>query len=104
MKLKAFFKSKLDVPFNFSGKCFIINDQSIRFYKCGLYHRKNGPSIILKHEKHWHFNGKRYRKDGPAIEFSNGHKVWYYKSKAVIYEEPFTKQSWKRFIKLQMFK
>jgi hypothetical protein len=34
-----------------------------------LYEWPNG-------DKEWYLNGKRHRKDGPAIEFTNGDKVW----------------------------
>ena len=27
--------------------------------------------------KHWFFNGKLHREDGPAIEWANGYKIWY---------------------------
>jgi len=28
-------------------------------------------------DKFWSLNGKLHREDGPAIEYSNGDKVWY---------------------------
>jgi hypothetical protein len=44
----------------------------------GKRHRKDGPAIeFADGGKHWYVDGKRHRKDGPAIEYANGTKEWW---------------------------
>ena len=38
-------------------------EQTVRIYSNG--------------DKSWWLNGKRHRKDGPAVEYANGDKYWY---------------------------
>ena len=55
--------------------------------EAGELHREDGPAVIRyinsisAHEpiwmKWWYVNGVRHRDNGPAIERSNGKKVWY---------------------------
>jgi hypothetical protein len=49
--------------------------------KEGEYHRLDGPAIEFsnghKCHKEWWSDGKRHRLDGPAIEWANGSKQWY---------------------------
>ena len=46
-------------------------------YKCQL-HREGGPAIEYSDgSKVWYRNGQRHREDGPAIEHYNGLKMWY---------------------------
>jgi len=43
----------------------------------GDYHRKDGPAIERSNgDKFWYKEGKPHRIDGPAIEWSNGDKEW----------------------------
>ena len=37
--------------------------------------------------KYWTLNGEFHREDGPAIEYVNGDKYWYLKSKALTEQE-----------------
>lgn len=60
----------------FTGICKTLIDNSIRYFKYGLQHRE----------------------DGPAVEFPNGDKYWYYKGK--YYGCNFYKlKTWKKKIK-----
>ena len=44
----------------------------------GELHREDGPAIeYADGSKVWFFNGKRHREDGPAVERANGDKAWY---------------------------
>ena len=39
---------------------------------------ENGPAVEYANgDKHWYFNGKWHRVDGPAIEYANGNKEWW---------------------------
>jgi hypothetical protein len=50
----------------------------VRYYKNGKEHRENGPAIECSDgDKLWFLNGKLHRENGPAIEFANGIKNWY---------------------------
>lgn len=40
-------------------------------------------------------NGKFHREDGPALEWTNGEKEWYYKGKCYGYDNDFNIESWK---------
>lgn len=83
------FISYLDIPKNFTGICKSINNNSIVHCKNGKYHRE----------------------DGPAIEYENNHKSWYYKDMLYGYDENFTIETWIEKVKeikylesLQIFK
>ena len=46
--------------------------------KQGQFHRRNGPAIESSDgDQAWYINGLLHREDGPAIEYSNGEKSWY---------------------------
>ena len=47
-----------DIPKNFTGVCKLVFDNSIRYFKDGLYHKEDGAAII----------------------FEDGKKEWYYKN------------------------
>lgn len=45
-------------------------------------HREDGPACeYVNGSKYWFFNDKLHRVDGPAIEWSNGDKEWYVNGK-----------------------
>lgn len=60
----------------------IIEDESQIAYYTDDYilHREDGPAVIyyLTGDKFWFFNGKSHRLDGPASEFGDGGKEWFY--------------------------
>tara|TARA_S200002703_G_scaffold82972_2_gene71486 strand:- start:219 stop:596 length:378 start_codon:yes stop_codon:yes gene_type:complete len=44
----------------------------------GFYHRLDGPAIeFADGYKLWYFNDKLHREDGPAVEHINGEKSWW---------------------------
>ena len=48
--------------------------------KEGKIHRIDGPAIeFLNGHKEWYFKGKRHRLDGPAVERADGCKEWWIK-------------------------
>ncbi len=48
----------------------------------GERHREDGPAVEWSDgHKEWYQNGKLHREDGPAIEFSDGRKEWYQNGK-----------------------
>ena len=48
----------------------------------GERHRTDGPAVERTNgDKVWYFNGQRHRTDGPAIEHANGDKFWYVNGK-----------------------
>ena len=47
-------------------------------YKFGYLHRKDGPAVEYRDgHKQWWINGNLHREDGPAVEYVDG-KVRYY--------------------------
>lgn len=47
----------------------------------GLPHRKDGPAIEWTNgDREWYINGELHREDGPAVENSEGYK-WYFHGK-----------------------
>jgi hypothetical protein len=45
-------------------------------------HRRNGPAIEYTNgNKYWFINGKSHRLDGPAVEYANGSKEWWVNGK-----------------------
>jgi len=55
------------------GNKFYYKDKAMT-----IYHRLDGPAIeYTDGHKEWWVNGKKHRLDGPASEWSNGNKFWY---------------------------
>ena len=47
-----------------------------------IYHREDGPAIERSDgTKIWFFNGVMHRENGPAGEYPDGYKTWYIKGK-----------------------
>jgi len=45
-------------------------------------HRLEGPAVeYADGYKAWWFDGKRHRLDGPAVEYANGYKAWWVEDK-----------------------
>ena len=77
-----------------------INKYGIKLWKLpgGDYHRKDGPAVETSNgNKYWWLGGKKHRENGPAIEYSNGRKEWWLNNKK--YTEEKYKQKM-RLIKL----
>ena len=46
--------------------------------KCKVLHRENGPAVEFTNgHKEWFQHGQRHRIDGPAIECTDGSTYWY---------------------------
>ena len=44
----------------------------------GRFHREDGPAIEFPNgHKVWYINGECHREDGPAVEYINGDKEWF---------------------------
>jgi len=62
-----------------SNSKMYIDEYGSKFYKNskGEFHRKNGPAIEWADgTKIWYKKGKFHRADGPAFEYSDGTKYW----------------------------
>jgi len=47
-----------------------------------VLHRTDGPAVERTNGiKVWFLNGKKHRTDGPAIEYASGNKYWYLNGK-----------------------
>ena len=58
-------------------KVKVYDDRTEWFNLDGIRHREGGPAIEWANgHKDWFFNGQRHRTDGPAIEWSSGTKEW----------------------------
>ena len=63
----------------------------IYYYKKGtdILHREDGPAVeYADGSKMWYFNGNRHREDGPAIIHHSGHSEWWVEG------NPLTKVQW----------
>jgi hypothetical protein len=55
------------------GSKFYFKDKAMR-----ILHREDGPAFeYTSGHKEWYLNGKRHREDGPAIEYDNGYEEWW---------------------------
>lgn len=55
-----------------------IDERTVYYNEEGYHHREDGPAIEWKDgDKEWWFKGKRHREDGPAVERTNGQKEWW---------------------------
>ena len=44
----------------------------------GQLHREDGPAVEYTNgDKMWYFNDRLHREDGPAVEYANGKKSWW---------------------------
>ena len=48
-------------------------------------------------------NGKYHRKNGPAIEWSNGYKEWYLHGEFATSEEEFYNPLWRKRVEIKIF-
>ena len=64
-----------------SNELYIDGDGDKCWYINGKRHRKDGPAIEYSDgSKHWFLNGDLHREDGPAVDFA-AHKSWYLNGK-----------------------
>ena len=59
----------------------VDEESTTRWYKdakCTILHRENGPAVEYSNgDRVWYQNGLLHRIDGPAIEWRDGDKRWY---------------------------
>jgi hypothetical protein len=49
----------------------------------GKFHREDGPALEYANGlKIWYWHGELHREDGPAIQYADGTKFWYWRGKA----------------------
>ena len=62
-----------------SLECRVDAMGTLRYYNAqGQLHREYGPAIEYSNgSRVWYQNGQRHRIDGPAVEYSDGDRVWY---------------------------
>ena len=66
------------------------------------FHRENGPAVEYSNgNKCWYFNGERHRQDGAAVEYTNGDKWWYINGKQIFCKD---NEEFLRIVKLIGFK
>lgn len=51
-------------------------------------------------DEYWYKNGMRHREDGPAIEWADGTKFWYYNGEEIVCD---SQEEFEKIIKLRMF-
>lgn len=67
----------------------IENRKQIWRNKAGKLHREDGPAVEwVDGTKEWWFYGQCHRFDGPAIECANGDKVWWMYGKLHRFDGP----------------
>jgi hypothetical protein len=62
----------------------VVFGNTTRWYKFGtnLLHREDGPACEYANgTKEWWYEGKRHREDGHAYEGADGDKIWYKEDK-----------------------
>jgi hypothetical protein len=59
-----------------------VEDDVTEWFFNGKRHREDGPAVEYSNgDKVYYINGKRHREDGPAVEFSDGDKEYYINGK-----------------------
>lgn len=64
-------------------------------------HRIKGPAIIHNGTKHWMQHNVHHRLDGPAVEWVDGSKEWYYHGKFL--ENITCQEEFEKWLKLKAF-
>ena len=61
------------IRINVYGNKFYYSDR-----KMTILHREDGPAVEYTNgTKVWYLNGTHHREDGPAVEYLDGYKEWY---------------------------
>ena len=62
-----------------SLECHAESDGTVRYYNAlGQLHRVYGPAVEYSDgARMWYQNGLLHRLDGPAVEQSNGYRAWW---------------------------
>ncbi len=74
-----FYKNSATLLLMQTYKVTVDEDKTIRWYNDkGELHRLDGPAVEMTDgSKLWYVDGKIHRLDGPAIECPDGYKQWY---------------------------
>ena len=74
------FDLQIDVPDNFTGKCFVHQRSETQIKENGLFHSETEPAIVCKvggyFVQEWWIKGERHRLDGPAKQTNFGEEFW----------------------------
>ena len=63
-------------------KVKVYKDRTEWYNAKGQLHREDGPAVEWSDgDKAWYFNGKLHREDGPAVVTADGDKQWYQNGK-----------------------
>ena len=75
-----------------------------RYYVNNSLHREDGPAVEwFNGSKEWYKDGKHHREDGPAEVFNVNFTRWWFNDNFYGYNDEFTNESWKKFIKTLIF-
>jgi hypothetical protein len=79
-----------------------INEDGTKFYykdrQMTMLHREDGPAVEWSDgHKEWRIDGKLHREDGPAIEWRDGHKEWWLNA-VMFREQEFKKRNTKEIV------
>lgn len=69
----------------------------ICYFKKGtdIFHREDGPALeYCNGEKYWFFDGDLHRINGPAIEYNNGYISWHINGKRLSLEKQIILSRW----------
>jgi hypothetical protein len=82
MKIDLEVESLNEIPSRFTGVVHVVAVcpccDRIIFLKDGEYHRLDGPAVDHSNgDKIWYKEGDLHRIDGPAVEWANGNKEWF---------------------------
>ena len=60
----------------------IKDDYGVYYYKDAsqtILHREDGPAVEYTNgDKFWYWDEKLHREDGPAVEYNDGEKQWWF--------------------------
>jgi len=71
------FQSFSFVPVDFTGQCYLLENQAVVKYNNGKYHSEDGtPAIIDNYLMGWYKNGLGHNLLGPAMLWKNGKKIY----------------------------
>ena len=62
-----------------SLECRVDSNGTVRYYNAlGQLHRRFGPAVEYSDgNRVWYQNGQMHREHGPAVEYSDGDRIWY---------------------------
>ena len=87
-----------------STGCFKNKYRNIYYLLNGKWHRSDGPAIEWSDgTKSWYFHGKRHRLEGPAVEWQDENKRWFYYGYKAESKEEFYDHEWRRKIEIKEF-